>query len=239
MIPRVRSAGIVLFAVLAITSPCLAAVGMAPGRGAIGGQIGGSRFWADADFSEGARSRFAFSGHFRYVLNNRLRWQISPGFTWTGYSGDVAAPVLDGRFPQDVTKRTFLTLLLPVSFEMQLLAHKGNWHYHLGAGPGVYRVSVENRHNVIEDPVTFRRHIGLFAGATGEIGVERFIKSMPSTSVEACVTTHWVFTDNVQDFPAGYNTNLAVTEIRIGANYYFDMGRLAKKKPDQLPPSAR
>ena len=28
-------------------------------------------------------------------------------------------------------------------------------------------------------------------------------------------------------------------EIRLGANYYFDMSRLAKKKPDQLPPSAR
>lgn len=239
MIPRVRSAGIALLAVLAVASPCLGADGMAPGRGAIGGQIGGSRFWADADFSEGARSRFAFSGHFRYVLNNRIRWQISPGFTWTGYSGAVAAPVLDGRFPQDVTKRTFLTLLLPVSFEMQLLAHRGKWHYHLGAGPGVYRVSVENRHNVILDPITFRRHIGLFPGVTGEIGVERFVKSMPSTSVEACVTTHWVFTDNPEDFPVGYNSNLAATEIRIGANYYFDMSRLAKKKPDQLPPSAR
>lgn len=239
MIPRVRSAGIALLAVLAVASPCLAADGMAPGRGAIGGQIGGSRFWADADFSEGARSRFAFSGHYRYVLNNRLRWQISPGFTWTGYSGDVAAPVLDGRFPQDVTKRTYLTLLLPVTFEMQFLLHRGNWHYHLGADPGVYRVSVENRHNVLLDPVSFEKHVGLFPGVTGEIGVERFIKSMPSTSVEACVTTHWVFSEDVEKFPTGYNSFLAATEIRIGANYYFDMSRLKKKKPDQLPPSAR
>lgn len=239
MIPRVRSAGIALLAVLAVASPCLAADGMAPGRGAIGGQIGGSRFWADADFSEGAKSRFAFSGYFRYVISNRLRWQISPGFTWTGYSGAVAAPVLDGHFPQDVTKRTYLTLLLPVSFEMQLLLHQGNWHYHLGAGPGVYRVSVENRHNVLLDPVTFDKHVGLHPGVTGEIGVERFIRSMPSTSLEACVTTHWVFADDVQSFPSGYNSFLAATEIRIGANYYFDMSRLSKKKPDQLPPSAR
>lgn len=239
MIPRVRSAGIALCAVLAVASPCLAAEGMAPGRGAIGGQIGGSSFWADGDFSEGARSRFAFSGHFRYVINNRLRWQISPGFTWTGYSGDVAAPVVDPRYPQDVTKRTYLTLLLPMTFEMQVLLHRGKWHYHLGVGPGAYRVSVENRHNVVFDPVTFVKHVGLHPGVTGEIGVERFIKSMPSTSVEACVATHWVFAESKEDFPTGYNSFLAATEIRIGANYYFDMSRLAKKRPDQLPPSAR
>ena len=91
MIPRVRSAGIALCAVLAVASPCLAAEGMAPGRGAIGGQLGGSSFWADADYSEGSRSRLAFSGHYRYVINSRLRWQVSPGFTWSGYSGTVPA----------------------------------------------------------------------------------------------------------------------------------------------------
>ena len=238
MIPRVRSAGIALCAVLAVASPCRAAEGMAPGRGAIGGQIGGSSFWADGDYSEGSKSRFAFSGHFRYVLNNRLRWQISPGFTWTAYSGAVAAPVLDGRYPEDVTKRTYLTLLIPSTFELQYLLHRGRWHSHLGVGPGAYRVSVEDRHNVLLDPVTFVKHIGLYPGVTGEVGVERFIKSMPSTSVEACVATHWVFAENRKDFPTGYNSALTVTEVRIGANYYFPMSRL-KKKSDQLPPSAR
>ena len=33
---------------------------MTPGRGEIGGQIGGSYFWADADYSKGAQARFAF-----------------------------------------------------------------------------------------------------------------------------------------------------------------------------------
>ena len=239
MIPRVRSAGIALCAVLAVASPCLAAEGMAPGRGAIGGQGGASRFWADGDFSEGARSRLGFSGHFRYMINNRLRWQISPGFTWTGYSGAVAAPVLDGRFPQDVTKRTYLTLLLPMTVELQALVHRGKWHYHLGAGPGAYRVSVENRHNVLIDPVTLVKHVGLHAGVSGEIGVERFVSPTSSTSVEACVATHWVFAQSDKDFPSGYNSYLAATELRIGANFYFDMSRLAKKKREELPPSAR
>jgi hypothetical protein len=248
MIPRVRSASIALLAVLAVASPCLAGEGMGPGRGAIGGQFGGSFFWADGDYSEGAKSRLAFSGHYRYVMNHRFRWQISPGFTWTGYSGAVPAPVQDVHFPQDVRKRTNLTLLLPTSFELQCLIHTGKWHYHIGAGPGAYRVWIENRRRPLLDPVSFRKHQGLYPGVTGEVGVERFIKTLPSTSVEACVTTHWVFTPSdavpaaagkpPPTFPSGYNSFLAVTEIRIGANYYFDMSRL-RRKSTALPPTSR
>ncbi len=230
MIPRVRSASVACLAVLAVASPCLAAEGMGPGRGAIGGQVGGSLFWADGDYSEGARSRLAFSGHYRYVINRHLRWQVSPGFTWTGYSGSVAMPVPDGRFPGEVSKNTNLTLLLPMTFELQYLLHHGKWHYHLGAGPGAYRVWIENHRLVLVDPISFVLHRKLHAGFTGEIGVERFLKPLPSTSVEACLATHWVFARRDQDYVSGYNSSLGVSEIRIGLNYYFDMSRL-KPRP--------
>ena len=239
MIPRVRSAGVALLAALAVASPCLAAEGAAPGRGALGGHIGGSFFWADGDYSEGAKSRPALSGHFRYVISPRFRWQISPGFTWSGYSGAVAMPVPDGNFPGDVSKRTNLTLLLPMSFELQYLIHAGKWHYHIGAGPGAYRVWIENRRILLTDPVSFAKHRGLYAGVTGEVGVERFLRTHASTSVEASVATHWVFTPSdavppatgsaAPQFPSGYNSFLAATEIRVGANYYFDMSRLTRK----------
>ncbi len=238
MIPRVRSASIALLAVLAVASPCLAGEGMTPGRGAIGGQFGGSLFWADGDYSEGASPRLAFSGHYRYVMSRSLRWQISPGFTWTGYSSSVPMPVPDGHFPGETSKGTNLTLLLPMTLELQYLLHRGKWHYHVGAGAGVYRVWIENRRIVLIDPVSFVLHRRLHPGVTGEIGVERFLKSLPSTSVEACVATHWVFAERDQDYPLGYNSFLAVTEVRIGANYYFDMSRL-KRKPVQTQKSSR
>ena len=230
MIPRVRSAGIVLSAVLAVASPCLAGEGMGRGRGAIGGQLGGSTFWADGDYSEGAKPRLAFSGHFRYVINNRLRWQVSPGFTWSGYSGAIPMPVPDGHFPGQTAKRTNLTLLLPMTFEMQYLLHRGKWHYHVGVGPGAYRVWIENQRILLIDPVSFVKHRALHAGVSGEIGVERFLKALPSTSVEACVATHWVFAQRDADYPSGYNSFLAATEFRIGASYYFDMSRLKRQK---------
>jgi hypothetical protein len=239
MIPRFRSASVVLLALLAVAAPCLAAEGMGKGRGAIGGQLGGSLFWADGDYSEGAEPRLAFSGHFRYVMGQRFRWQVSPGFTWSGYSGSVTMPVPDGHFPGETSKGTNLTLLLPVSFQLQYLFHTKKWHYHIGAGPGVYRVWVENRRIVLVDPVSFERHRDLSPGVTGEIGVERFIRSLPNTSVEACVATHWVFTEDAETFPVGYNTFLAATELRIGASYYFDMSRLTGRRAPALPPTSR
>ena len=229
MIPRVRTAGIALFAVLAVASPCLAAVGMAPGRGAIGGQVGGSLFWGGKDYSDGARTRPALSAHYRYVVNNRLRWQVNGGFTWSGYSSGVPLPFHDPRYPQDYWKGKVLTLLVPVSFQVQGLFHTKKWHYHVGAGPGVYRVLVENRRVKLQDPKSLELHGGLYAGFTAEVGVERFIRTLPSTSVEACVATHWVSSQRNAKFPSGFNSSLGVTEVRIGANYYFDMGRLGKK----------
>ena len=67
---------------------------------------------------------------------------------------------------------------------------------------------------------------------------ERFVRQLPSTSVEASVTTHWVAARRNAKFPSGYNSALGVTEVRIGANYYFDMGRLTRKTT-ALPPTSR
>jgi hypothetical protein len=229
MNPSVRSASIALLAMLAAVSPCLAGVGMAPGRGALGGQIGGSFFWADGDYSEGAQARFAFDGHFRYVMSTHLRWQISAGFTWAGYSASTPIAVPDGRYPGDTNKSNNLTLLLPVSAQLHYVVHTKKWHHHLGAGPGFYRVWVENHREVLPDPATLVLHRKIHPGLTVELGTERFLRQLQSTSIEAKVATHWVFAQDDQDYPTGYNNSLGATELRIGANYYFDMSRVAEK----------
>jgi len=238
MFHRLCSASLALLAVLAVASPCLAAEGMGPGRGGIGGQLGASTFWADGDYSEGALNRLGFEGHFRYVMSNRFRWQISPGFTWTGYSSQILTPVPDGsdplHHPPIEPKSSNLTLVLPMSLQLQYMVHSGKWHYHLGFGPGLYRVWVENHRTVLIDPVSFRRHQGVYPGVTGQLGVERFLKALPSTSLELTTATHWVFCQRDEQFPSGYNSFLAVTEFRIGGNFYFDTSRL-KRKTQELP----
>jgi hypothetical protein len=235
MFHRLRSASLALLAMLAAASPCLAADGMGAGRAGIGGQIGGSTFWSDGDYSNGSLQRLAFSGHFRYQWSDHFRWQISPGFTWSGYTSQVPPPVADGNVPGEVTKAGNLTLLLPMSLQVQYLIHRGKWHSHLGLGPGLYRVWIEDHRQVLVDPTTFRSHRGIYTGVTAEFGIERFLKSLPSTSLEITTASHWVFAQRDEQFPSGYNSFLGATEFRIGGNYYFDTGRLKRETKQELP----
>ena len=263
---RVSSATLAL---LTVASACLAAeTGYAPRRGALGGLIGGSWVLADADYSKerdaagafgglDSRPRFAFAGNFRYVVNNRWRWQVSPGFLWAGYKHESPLPFSDPNFPADKTKEKVLTLVLPVSAQVQVTQRRGPWVYHLGAGPGVYRVWVENRRKVLKDPVSKRLHQGFYPGASAQLGAERFLTSLPSTAVEFSVAGHLVWTeragrdrklpsilsfgvpDDRNQFPSGFNSDLFAVEARVGANYYFDLSRFQKPRRPGVPPAGR
>ena len=145
MIPRVRWVSIAGFALLTAASVCpvSAEPNYAPGKGGIGGLMGGSTFRLDrtlgsgwfGDYSDGAQARFSFNGNFRYVISRKLRWQVSPGFTWTAYSNQDTA-FQDLNFPTERTKDKNLTLLMPATVQLQYTLRRGSWIYHAGAGPG-------------------------------------------------------------------------------------------------------
>jgi len=207
----------------------------------IGGLLGGGRIYADADYSnrrtpsgefgsKDSEARFGFSANFRYQFNPWLRGQVSPGFFWSAYDQHSPLPFQDANHPEDTTKEHVLTLILPVSAQLQWTPTRGPWHYHVGAGPGVYRVWVENHRKVIKDPITKVDHRGFYPGVSGEIGVERFLKAQPSTSIEVSIASHWAFADRPEQFPSGYNSAMLGVELLVGANYYFDASRFEKKK---------
>ena len=108
-------------------APIPPAEGPLPGRGAIGGQIGAGSVIGNGDYSAGAATRFSFSGHWRYVMAPWIRWQVSPGFMWAGYEEKEPAPFRDLNFPDDSTKAEYLTLLVPVSFQIQFTTRRGAW----------------------------------------------------------------------------------------------------------------
>jgi hypothetical protein len=56
---------------------------------------------------------------------------------------------------------------------------------------------------------------------TGEVGGERFLKSLPSTSVEVTLDAHYVFAERPDQFPSGWNDKIFIVGARIGINYYF------------------
>ena len=231
MIPRVRWVSMVLGAMLSVATLSNAQeAGYAAGRGGVGGQMGGAFTLAQDDYSKSAAPRFAFSGHFRYAMTAGLRWQISPGFTWAGYDDHEPAPFRDLNFPDDSTKANYLTLLLPTSAQLQLTTRRGPWLAYVGAGPGVYRVWIENRRKVLEDPISHMLHRGLYPGASGQAGIERFLKSLPNTSIELSIDAHYVFAERPDQFSAGWNSKLLNLGIRFGGNYYFIPN--PPKKPD-------
>lgn len=249
MIARASWVIIALLAMLA-AAPCLAqdapSATPAPaaqskpiaGRGAVGGLIGGSKFYAADEYSKGAQPRFDFSGQFRYHFSRRVRFQVSPGFTWTAYSKKEPPPFTDSKFPADQTKENYLALVVPVSAQIQLVWGKSPWLYHVGAGPGVYRLWVENHRKVLLDPVTLRLHRGPYLGSTEEMGVERFLKALPNTSVEFSVAHHYVIATRDDQFQTGWNSPVGVMAFRVGTNYYFDLNR-PKKTPDLPLPGVR
>ncbi len=203
--------------------------GALPGRGAIGGQVGLTSFLAQGDYSEGALPRMSFSGHFRYVVNKSVRWQVSPYFTWSAYKVDAPAPFTDLNFPADLTKDHYLTQVVGASGQLQWTFGTGKWKYHAGAGPAIYRVVVQNRRKVLKDPVSFKLHQGTYLGATAEIGVERFLKGLANTSLEWTAAYQGAYAKDDERFPSGFNGSVHAAELRFGAHYYYDIKK--PKKP--------
>ena len=247
-------AGPVSGAVIALLAGCSLCHAAEPTRdrlrAALGGMIGGSQIVADTDYSNrreptgeygalDSSPRFAFSSHFRYAFNSWLRGQVGPGFFWSGYQHSSPLPFTDPNFPNDTTKEKVITLVLPISAQLQFTHHRGPWIYHVGGGPGVYRVWVENRRKVLKDNFTKRLHRGTYPGVSGQFGVERFLTALPSVAMEVSAAGHWAFADRPEQFPLGFNSAVLGVELRVGASYYFDMARFQSRKTEATPPAGK
>lgn len=238
MIRRVRLAGVAVVLLLASVSvagaqsPDTTAAkpsGAKAGRGAVGGQAGTSYFYSQGDYSDGAQPRLSFAGHFRYVLGGGWQWQVSPYFTWSAYGVGTKAPFKDPNFPNDpAVKDHYLTQMVGATAQIQKAFGKGRVRWHVGAGPAVYRVVVQNHRKVLRDPVTNVRHQGTYFGGSAEVGVERFMKTLDNTSIEVTLATQNAFAKDAEAFASGFDANVSAIELRLGAHYYFDF-----KKPKE------
>jgi len=231
MIHRVRLAGVAVVLLLVSASVVRAQApdttsathtAARPGRGSVGGQIGTSYFYAQGDYSLGASPRLSFAGHFRYLMGTKWQWQVSPYYTWTGYSVGTKAPFTDPNYPAETDKDEHLTRITGASGQLHRIFGSGRTRWHAGGGPAVYMVWVENHRKVLADPVTNERHKGTYFGASAEVGAERFLKSLENTSLEMTLAYQLAVSKDSEKFPSGYNLNVNALEIRFGAHYYFD-----------------
>ena len=247
---RVSCVSAAVLALLTLASACFAADSLTViqrGKASLGGQLGLSRFLSDEDYtksrdaggafgSSDVRQRFAFAANFRYTMSPSWRWQIAPGYTWTGYQKDSPVPFPDPNYPGDTTKEKYLTQAMPVSAQIHYVHRLGKWYWHFGGGPNVTRVWIENRRKVLKDPVSKKLHKGFYPGASFEVGAERYLKSLPSVTLEFAASGHYVMAQRDEQFPSGFNSALSWAELRFGANYYFDpVKRFAKKDKSAGP----
>lgn len=230
---RIRLASVVAFVLLATASvsqaqqaDSVATKGPRPGRGGIGGQFGSSYIVSGGEFSDGAQPRFSFIGHFRYVISRHWGWQVSPYFTWNGYVSHANAPFVDLNFPAGgVSKQFYLTQLVGGAGQLQYYGGAGRTRWHLGAGPAIYRVVIQNHRKVVKDPVTLELHSTTHLGATAELGVERFLKKLPNTSIEVTAAWQTAFSKDDTKWVSGWNDAPMFAELRLGGNYYYDFRR--------------
>lgn len=231
MFRRVRLAGAAILLLLASASVSVAQqtdststprTGSRPGRGSIGAQLGGAWILSDQDYSDGAQPRFSFTGSYAYVISPRWRWQVNPWFMWNSYRTGVAIPFVDPNFPTETTKDFFLTQMVGGQGLIELTGGKGTWIWHVGAGPAIYRVMVEDHRKVLKDPTTKRLHRGAYIGGTAELGIERFLHSLPNTSLEWTVAWHVADAKRDDQFPNGFSGRPHMAEFRFGSHYYFD-----------------
>ncbi|MGH7741710.1 MAG: hypothetical protein ACRENS_06775 [Candidatus Eiseniibacteriota bacterium] len=253
---RVRWVGGAVLVLLTVASACLAAEppagaiaadtsgavpsaprrGDRPGFGGVGGQMGVGYVPGYQDYSKYAQVRMSFAANWRYTMSPSWRWQVSPGFVWTGYSKHSnPAPFQDPNFPTDPYKDEYLVLVLPVSAQLQWIHRGQSLVWHVGAGPGAYRVWVENHRKVVPDPITFDHHKGIYWGGTAEAGFEHFFKSLPTTSWEVTVDAHYIDAKRDDQFPSGYNSAALAMGLRAGANYYFSLKPKPKASETPLP----
>ncbi len=200
--------------------------GARPRRGSIGSQLGSSYICSGGDYGVGALPRLSLAGTFGYVVSPRWRWRVNPYFTWNAYRPGTAL----SSFPAVKVKDDVLTQLVGANAQVQRTGGKANWVWHVGAGPAIYRVVVQDHRNVIKDPETYELHQGTYVGATVEYGIERFMRSLPNTSLEWTVAYQTAFAKSDNRFPSGFNGSPGAIEIRFGGHYYYDMR--VPKKPD-------
>ena len=208
--------------------------GALPGRGGIGGQIGSSWIFAGGDYSKGSQPRLTFVGHFRYQSSTHWGWQVSPYFTWNGYVSHENAPYEDLNFPGEGTSKEFyLTQLVGADTQIQWFNTGGRSRWHLGLGPSIYRVVIENQRKVLKDPISLELHSGTHMGGSVEYGYEKFMRQLPNTSIEVTAAWHIAFAKSDFRWQAGWNDNPQAVEFRIGAHYYYDF---RKAKPKSTKP---
>ena len=207
-----------------IAFPSVVHAQYAAGKGSLGGSLGVPTILATGELKRGQRPRIIGKGHFQYVMDNDWRLSFRGGFGWLGYSDKFNAPFLlqAAAAGGDSTRGDQLVILNPFTAVLTYTRRMSkSWQAFVGAGPGAYRVNIQNDHRTLFDPVTHSRYRYGSLGASGEGGMEYFLPANRNVSLEGVGTIHYLFKGNKDRFPSGYSGKHMFLDLSLGVNVYF------------------
>jgi hypothetical protein len=150
---------------------------------------------------------------FGYVWSDHINLDLWSSWAWSRLKSD--SPGAEDSF--------YVATVVPVLLGARYLARDGHpWRPYVGAGGGIYWWSVLNRDlSAAKDPGSFARLRKGVPGVYGTLGVQhRFSKYITGTGD---VVYHYLFAEDLKDFPSGFNENKSYVQVRLGVNFYFSV----------------
>jgi hypothetical protein len=198
-----------LLALLVTAVPLSAPAQDLVGNGSIGFRGGIARFYQDKMTAENASARFSAELVFSYVYSNHLWFDVTAGYAWNRIGDNP-----DYWMVQSVP-------LFTGGARYQFWEGKKMRPY-IGGGGGFYVWAIQSKDlGAAKDPITFERYRRADLGVYGLIGVER--EMSPHIHATADGVYNHIFSEDLNDFPSGYNGNKGYAQFRLGVTFYFSL----------------
>jgi hypothetical protein len=172
--------------------------------GSFGADMGIMRFTRDSDASTDALVRPSLQAVFRYRFNENWVGVGEFGFGWNAYKdrGDTVLTVMSGT----------LGGYRHISGAIGL-----DWK--VGGGAGFYRWNYKSSGKSLRDAETQLYLRGVDPGLFGGMEAER--RMTAHVTLHGTAQYHYMFSENMKDFPTFMGGNDSFFVIRFGVNYHF------------------
>jgi hypothetical protein len=164
-------------------------------------------------YEHSVRPRLAGDLVFGYAWSDHLTLEMWTSWAWSRFKSD--APGAADSF--------YVATSVPALLGVRYLAMDGRpWRPFAGVGGGIYWWSVLSRDlGAAKDPATF---VGLrkgVPGVYGNVGVEHRLSKFITGTGD--VVYHYLFSEDLKDYPSGFNGNKSYVQVRLGVNFYFSV----------------
>lgn len=198
-----------LMALLAIALPVASPAAQLVGYGGIGIRGGSLLFLQEKMTAEQASPRLSGDLVFSYVYSDHILLDLTVGYGWNRLDSGT----------DDFWIASTVPITLGARYE--IWADKKLRPY-VGLGGGYYIWTVHSKDlGAAKDPITTERLRRADLGFYGMLGAERTMSK--HIGMTADVSYHSILSENVDDFPSGYNGNKGYVQARLGVTFYFTL----------------